>query len=94
MNLSTTRYDGTLVMVYFKEKHFVESQRSELYGWLNFLSNMGGKVIDEIQVSQLNFFVLRFARLVDGLFVLVVDRNFVPFDVEKGFSITQRSRSQ
>ena len=51
---------------------------------------MGGKDFKNVSTSSTEFiFVRRFARLVDGLFVLIADRNFVPFDVEKGFSITQ-----
>lgn len=31
-----------IVTVYFKEDTFIESKRSELYGWVNFLANCGG----------------------------------------------------
>lgn len=36
------RYVHAYVTIYFKEDHFIESKRSELYGWVNFLSNCGG----------------------------------------------------
>lgn len=39
--------------VYFKEDTFIESKRSELYGWVNFLANCGGKL-----VSLLHYFLL------------------------------------
>lgn len=32
------------VSIYFKEDHFIESKRTELYGWVNFLSNCGGEL--------------------------------------------------
>lgn len=38
----TDQYVHAFVSIYFKEDHFIESKRSELYGWINFLSNCGG----------------------------------------------------
>lgn len=38
--------------VYFKEDTFIESKRSELYGWVNFLANCGG------EFNKINVFFL------------------------------------
>lgn len=32
-----------VISIYFKEDGFIESKRSELYGWTSFLSSCGGK---------------------------------------------------
>lgn len=38
----TSLWTYARILIYFKEDHFIESKRSELYGWTNFLSSCGG----------------------------------------------------
>lgn len=40
---SSDQYVQAFVSIYFKEEHFIESKRKELYSWINFFSNVGGK---------------------------------------------------
>lgn len=36
------RHEHAFITILIKEEQFIESKRSELYGWTNFLSNCGG----------------------------------------------------
>lgn len=44
------------VTIYFKEDTFIESKRSELYGWTNFLASCGG-LKNILEFSGYNIFL-------------------------------------
>ena len=77
----------TEIVVYFNDDHFIESKRSELYGWTNFLSNCGGSTklfLSKLVLSSQLYF-RRILRITHGWFIIVTYWDCLPPNTTKGF---------
>lgn len=85
------------VTIYFNDDHFIESKRSELYGWVNFLSNCGGQLISiSFKFLWIILGISRRHRSSHGRIAVIARWNFLSFRLEELFRKPQeeiRSRS-
>lgn len=77
------RYEHAYISIVIKEEQFIESKRSELYGWTNFLSNCGGLLKVSFILKHLTRFSLRISRLANGWIAAIFSGNLLSFGVEK-----------